>query len=116
MSVSSLIQQYGKSCVLRRPTFGKTTAGGVKIASETTSTITMLIQAGGGGKGVRYGAESAQYGVTGYCYGGTDIKQQDVITYSSRRYVVQSVRTPDERATSDSLQFVVVGLTETREE
>lgn len=114
MSVSGLIQQYGVSVTVRRLTYGTTTTFGTKIASETTSTVTMLVQVRGGSTGFKYGAERSEYDATGYVERDTDILNGDLIDYGIRRYRVDSVRIPDERPSGDALGHKVIGLNETR--
>jgi hypothetical protein len=112
MSVSSLITQYGESVTRRRLTYSRTTAGGPQIASETTAAITMFLQVGGGSVSPRYGAERSRYEATGYCISGTDILDGDLVDFRTRKYRVESVRSPNDRPVSDVLSYVICELQE----
>ncbi len=118
MSVASLIDNYGKSVTVERPTYGRSTSGGPEITSTAQTSVVMLIQVGGGGSGRRYGADRGAYDATGYCEDGTDIRENDFVLYTdgvgTRRYRVEASRIPDERATADSLAYVIVDLSEDR--
>lgn len=118
MSVTSLIDSYGIGVTIERQTTTRSTSGGPSVASTAQTTATMLIQVGGGGSPRLYGADRGQYQATGYVEGGTDIREGDFVLYAdgigTRRYRVDSSRIPDERASGDALQYVIVGLTEDR--
>lgn len=116
MSVSDLIQQYGRTVTRRRLTFGQTTLGGTKIASEAITSVTMLIQPRGGNTVFKYGAERSEYDATGYCEIGTEVLNKDLIDFGNRHYRVDSVRVPDERQSGDALAYMIVGLNETRDQ
>lgn len=118
MSIPSLIDQYGKSVTVERPTYTRSTSGGPEIASTAQTSVTMLLQVGGGGSARAYGADRGSYDATGYVNDGTDVREGDFVLYAdgvgTRRYRVESSRIPDERASGDDLAYVIVSLTEDR--
>lgn len=112
MSVTALIDQYGKDVTLRRIATGRTVTGGVRTQGEILNTVRLLIQNGGGTKGTRYGAERAEYGIVAYAKAGTDIIAADLFDWNGKTYRVETVRIPDERPTADALSYVIVGVTQ----
>ncbi len=119
MSIPSLITAYGRSLTRLRPTAGRDAAGAV-VASTTaataTATISGYLQGGSGSAGDRYGRENTQFSATLYCLPGTDLRETDLvrvtINSATRTYRVESVRVPDDRATSDALYHMIVDLQE----
>jgi hypothetical protein len=119
VSIPSLITAYGRSLTRIRPTIGRDTAGAV-VASTTaataTATISGYLQQAAGAAGDRYGRENTQYTATLYCVPGTDVKETDLVRVTinseTRTYRVESVRIPDDRATSDLLGHMIISLQE----
>jgi hypothetical protein len=118
LSVPALIDQYGKSVTVERATYTRSTSGGPEISSTAQTSVVMLLQVGGGGSSRRYGADRGAYDAVGYVEDGTDVREGDFVLYAdgvgTRRYRVESSRIPDERASGDSLAYVIVDLSEDR--
>lgn len=113
MSVTSMIDRFGRDVTLRRRTFGKTAMGGTKVSGYTSNTVRLFLHAGGGSKPTRFGAERAEYGVVAYAKAGTDIIAADEFDWDGKTYRIESVRIPNERPVNDALSFVACGVSQT---
>jgi len=116
MSVDSLIDQWGKTCTIKRPTVALDSGGNPTNASYATTSVTGYIQVGGGNTGLRWGGERNRYEATGYFKDGVDIKESDYVAVTldslTRVYRVESKIIRDERSTGDSMRYITVGLQE----
>lgn len=117
MSIASLIDSYGRTMTRTRQAWTRDITGGpVLTAAGSTAAVTGYLQAGGGGPALRYGRQNVQYSAVAYFLGGTDVKEHDTLSVTisgvARTYDVLSVVVPDDRATTDHMCHMVVGLQE----
>lgn len=113
MSVSSMIDRFGRDVTLRRRVFGKTAMGGPNVVGQTSSTVRLFLHVGGGSKPTRFGAERAEYGAVAYAKAGTDIIAADEFDWDGKVFRIESVRIPNERPTNDALSYVACGVSQT---
>lgn len=119
MSIDALISTYGRTLARQRPVWIRDTIGGARqstTSGTTTAAITGYLQIGAGDVALRYGRENVRYAATLYCLGGVDVKPHDLLTVAiaseTRTYRVDTVRIPDDRATSDPLCHKIALLEE----
>lgn len=119
MSIDSMISSYGRTLTKVRPVWIRDAVGGGRTSTTTgtaTAAITGFLQIGQGAIGLRYGRENVRHGATLYTLGSVDILPHDRLTVTIagevRTYRVDSVRIPDDRATSDHMCHKIATLEE----
>jgi hypothetical protein len=116
MSVESLIDQYGKTVTIKRPTIALDTTGNPTASSYATTSATGYLQVGSGATGVLWGGERARYSAVCYFKTGTDIVESDMVTASidsqTRTFRVESKVIRDDRPSGDPLRYITVALQE----
>ena len=119
MTIEGLILAYGRTLTNRRPTWIRDAVGGASMsgtAGTATTAISGYLQIAAGDVSLRYGRENVRHAATLYCLGSVDIKPDDEVTVTIsgeiRTYRVDTVRIPDDRATTDPMCHKIVSLEE----
>lgn len=115
--ISRLSERQVDSTVdIQRNTTAVDAAGSVTDSwGRHLNNIPAVVQIRSGAEAVRYGRENNRAFGTVYVQAGLDITGADRLRFGSpvRTFDIQSVRTPDERLSTDSLAYMILEIEET---
>jgi len=81
--------------------------------SNNLTSVKAVVQLTAGSEGVRYGRENNRSFGKAFIAPGQDVLKGDRLTFSSRTFDVQDVRTPGEMGSSDVIGYMVLDIEET---
>lgn len=107
--------QVAGTVTIRRKTDAADAGGSVvSTFADHLPAIQAAVQIRSGAEAVRYGRESNRRFGTVYVQAGQDITSSDRLTFNGLTFDIQSVRTPDDRISTDLLAYMVLEVQETK--